>query len=114
MSDCLFCRIVAGEIPSDRVLQDDEIIAFRDINPQAPTHVLVIPRRHVADVGALTDADADAGVLSALFHGVRRVVETEGLRSYRIVSNTGAEAGQSVDHLHLHVLGGRSMAWPPG
>ncbi|MEO8509752.1 MAG: histidine triad nucleotide-binding protein [Chloroflexota bacterium] len=112
MSDCLFCRIVAGEIPSDRVLEDDEIIAFRDINPQAPTHVLVIPRRHVADVGALTDADA--GLLSALFRGVRQVVETEGLRSYRIVSNTGAEAGQSVDHLHLHVLGGRSMAWPPG
>lgn len=112
MSDCLFCRIVAGEIPSDRVLEDEEIMAFRDISPQAPTHVLVIPRRHVADVGALTEADAD--LLAALFRGVRNVVAAEGLRSYRIVSNTGAEAGQSVDHLHLHVLGGRPMTWPPG
>lgn len=112
MSDCLFCRIVAGEVPSDRVLEDEQIIAFRDIDPQAPTHVLVIPRRHVPDVGALTDADAD--LLAALFRGVRQVVAAESLRSYRIVTNTGAEAGQSVDHLHLHVLGGRPMTWPPG
>ena len=112
MSDCLFCRIAAGEIPSDRVLEDDEIIAFRDIRPRAPTHVLVIPRRHVADLQSLTDADAD--LAAALFRGVREVASNAGLRSYRVVSNVGAEAGQSVDHLHLHVLGGRPMSWPPG
>ena len=112
MSDCLFCRIAAGEIPSDRVLEDDEIIAFRDISPRAPTHVLVIPRRHVADLQSLTDADAD--LAAALFRGVREVARKAGLRSYRVVSNVGAEAGQSVDHLHLHVLGGRPMSWPPG
>jgi histidine triad (HIT) family protein len=112
MSDCLFCRIAAGEIPSDRVLEDDEIIAFRDISPRAPTHVLVIPRRHVADLQSLTDADAD--LAAALFRGVREVASNAGLRSYRVVSNVGAEAGQSVDHLHIHVLGGRPMSWPPG
>jgi histidine triad (HIT) family protein len=112
MSDCLFCRIAAGEIPSDRVLEDDEIIAFRDISPRAPTHVLVIPRRHVADLQSLTDADAD--LAAALFRGVREVASNAGLRSYRVVSNVGAEAGQCVDHLHLHVLGGRPMSWPPG
>ena len=112
MSDCLFCRIAAGEIPSDRVLEDDEIIAFRDISPRAPTHVLVIPRRHVADLQSLTDADAD--LAAALFRGVREVASNAGLRSYRVVSNVGAEAGQSVDHLHIHVMGGRAMSWPPG
>jgi histidine triad (HIT) family protein len=111
--DCLFCRIVAGEIPSDRVYEDDGVIGFRDINPQAPTHVLVIPRRHIADVHALTEADDP--VLGALFAAVRRIADAEGLdRGYRVVSNVGAESGQSVFHLHLHLLGGRPMAWPPG
>ena len=111
--DCLFCRIVAGDVPADRVYQDGDVIAFRDINPQAPTHVLVIPRRHIADVQALTDADER--VLGALFAAVRRIADTEGLeRGYRLVSNVGAESGQSVFHLHLHLLGGRPMAWPPG
>jgi histidine triad (HIT) family protein len=111
--DCLFCGIVAGEIPSDRVLETDEVIAFRDIHPQAPTHVLVVPRRHVADVDTL--ADDDAGLLSALFAAVRRVAEHERLaKGYRVVTNVGAESGQSVFHLHFHVLGGRRMGWPPG
>ena len=111
--DCLFCRIVADEIPSDRVYEDDEVIAFRDIAPRAPTHVLVIPRRHVPDVDTL--ADDDASLLSALFAAVRRVAEIEGLaKGYRVVSNVGAESGQSVFHLHFHVLGGRRMSWPPG
>ena len=111
--DCLFCRIVADEIPSDRVYEDEDVIGFRDINPQAPTHVLLIPRRHIADVHGLTEADAP--ILDALFSAVRRVAEAEGLdRGYRVVSNVGAEAGQSVFHLHLHLLGGRPMAWPPG
>jgi histidine triad (HIT) family protein len=111
--DCLFCRIVAGEIPSDRVLETDDVIAFRDIHPQAPTHVLVIPRRHVPDVDTLPDDDD--GLLSALFGAVRRIAEAEGLaKGYRVVTNVGAESGQSVFHLHLHVLGGRRMGWPPG
>jgi histidine triad (HIT) family protein len=111
--DCLFCRIVAGEIPSDRVLETDALIAFRDIHPQAPTHVLVVPRRHVPDIDTLPDDDA--GLLTALFDGVRRVAEAEGLaKGYRVVTNVGAESGQSVFHLHLHVLGGRRLGWPPG
>lgn len=110
---CLFCRIVAGEVPSDRVYEDGDVIAFRDIHPQAPTHVLVVPRRHVPDVDTL--ADDDAGLLTALFAAVRRVAEQERLaKGYRVVTNVGAEAGQSVFHLHLHVLGGRRLSWPPG
>jgi histidine triad (HIT) family protein len=111
--DCLFCRIVAGEIPSDRVYEDDEVIAFRDINPRAPTHVLVIPRRHVADVQHLTDADGE--LLSRMFSAVRTLAADAGLESgYRVVTNVGPDAGQTVFHLHLHLLGGRSMGWPPG
>lgn len=111
--DCLFCRIVAGEIPSDRVHEDDEVVAFRDINPRAPTHVLVIPRRHIADAHALT-AD-DGPLLAALFGAARKIADAAGLAGgYRIVTNVGADAGQSVFHLHLHLLGGRTMSWPPG
>ena len=111
-SDCLFCRIVAGEIPAERVLENDEVIVFRDIAPRAPTHVLAIPRRHVASAAVLTDADA--GLLGALFGALRRVAADAGLDGYRIVINVGAGAGQSVFHLHLHLLGGRPMSWPPG
>ena len=111
--DCLFCKIVAGEIPSNRVLEDDDVIAFRDINPRAPTHVLVIPRRHIPDAHALTDDDAQ--ILSSLFAAVRRIADGAGLSNgYRVVTNVGPEAGQTVFHLHLHLLGGRSMGWPPG
>jgi histidine triad (HIT) family protein len=111
--DCLFCRIASGEVPADRVHEDDQVIAFRDINPRAPTHVLVIPRRHVADAHALDDADGP--LLAALFAATRRVADAEGLsEGYRIVTNVGPAAGQTVLHLHLHLLGGRSMGWPPG
>ena len=111
--DCLFCKIVAGEIPSDRVHEDDEVIAFRDINPRAPTHVLVIPRRHIPDVDALTAEDGP--LLARLFAVVRSVAEDAGLgRGYRVVTNVGPESGQTVFHLHFHLLGGRPMAWPPG
>jgi histidine triad (HIT) family protein len=111
--DCLFCKIVAGEIPSDRVLETDDVIAFRDIAPQAPTHVLVIPRRHIPDAHALTDGDRP--LLAALFDAVRRIADEAGLeRGYRVVTNVGPESGQTVFHLHLHLLGGRPMAWPPG
>lgn len=110
--DCLFCRIVAGEIPAEVVFEDDEVLVLRDVNPQAPTHVLAIPRRHVASAAELTAADGD--LLAALFGGLRSFAADEGLNAYRIVTNVGAEAGQSVYHLHLHLLGGRPMGWPPG
>ena len=109
-ADCLFCRIVAGEIPSDRVFEDETVIVFRDINPQAPTHVLAIPRRHLASAADLTDADGD--LLSALFGALRHVAEGAGLKGYLILSYVGAESGQSVFHLHFHLLAGRLMTWP--
>jgi histidine triad (HIT) family protein len=111
--NCLFCKLVAGEIPSDRVHEDDEVVAFRDINPQAPTHVLAIPRRHIADARALTEGDGP--LLGRLFAVLRDIAEHEGLDTgYRIVTNVGPDAGQTVFHLHLHLLGGRPMSWPPG
>jgi histidine triad (HIT) family protein len=110
--DCLFCKIVADEIPSTRVLENEAVIVFRDVNPKAPTHVLAIPRRHLDSVADLNDADGD--LLAALFAAMRQVAQELGLRGYRIVSNVGAEAGQSVFHLHFHLMGGRSMSWPPG
>lgn len=111
--ECLFCRIAAGEIPSDRVHEDDDVVAFRDVAPRAPTHVLVIPRRHVSDAQALTDNDA--GLLASCFAALRQVADAEGLsRGYRIVANIGPDSGQTVPHLHFHLLGGRQMSWPPG
>ncbi|MFM8350305.1 MAG: histidine triad nucleotide-binding protein [Actinomycetales bacterium] len=113
MTDCLFCRIVSGEIPADVVAQNDHAMAFRDVNPQAPVHVLVIPREHHIDVGAMAGADADlAGQVLAL---ATQVADQEGLaEGYRLVFNTGASAGQSVFHVHAHLLGGRALTWPPG
>ena len=114
MADCLFCAIVAGDVPATSVLETDRVLAFRDINPQAPTHVLVIPKEHYPDAGAL--AAADSGLLGEVITAGHRVAEAEGLagRGYRLVFNTGADAGQAVPHVHGHVLGGRSLAWPPG
>jgi histidine triad (HIT) family protein len=111
-ADCLFCKIVAGEILADVVAQDEEAVAFRDVNPQAPTHVLVVPREHYADAAAL--ADGDEGALAAVVRLARDVARGDGLDDYRLVFNTGPGAGQTVFHTHLHVLGGRSMTWPPG
>ena len=110
--DCLFCRIAAGEIPSEIVLADDEVVVFRDISPKAPTHLLAIPRRHMASVAEI--GEADGAVLAALFSALRKVAADAGVSSYRIVTNVGADAGQSVFHLHFHLLAGRTMAWPPG
>ena len=114
MNDCLFCAIVAGDVPSDRVHEDDDVIAFRDINPQAPVHVLVIPREHVASAAELTPAQDP--MWSRLLHVAQQVAEGEGIDDdgYRVVTNIGANGGQTVGHLHLHVLGGRAMGWPPG
>jgi histidine triad (HIT) family protein len=120
VADCLFCRLVAGEVPSARVVETDTTLAFRDINPQAPVHVLVIPKDHVSHVQAVT---ADHGaLLGELFATIREVAVAEGLAdqggtgepAYRVVANVGAAAGMSVPHLHFHVLGGRRLAWPPG
>ena len=113
MSDCLFCRIVAGEIPADVVLRNDEVVAFRDLNPQAPVHVLVIPVAHHANIAELSSA---APLLAAkLIDAAATVAESEGLgEQYRLVFNTGADVGQSVFHVHAHVLGGRDFTWPPG
>jgi histidine triad (HIT) family protein len=110
--DCLFCRIAAGEIPSEIVHANDGVVVFRDISPKAPTHLLAIPRRHLASVDDLTDADAD--LLAALFGALRKVAADAGVEAYRLVTNVGADAGQSVFHLHFHLLAGRTMAWPPG
>ena len=109
--DCLFCSMVAGDIPVDPVYSDDAVIAFADINPQAPTHVLVVPRTHVRDLAELAaDADLSARVLA----GIRATVEALGVEQFRTVFNTGAGAGQSVFHVHAHVLAGRPFSWPPG
>jgi histidine triad (HIT) family protein len=110
---CLFCRIVAGELPSQRVYEDDAVIVIRDLHPRAPTHVLAMPRAHIRSAHELTDADAP--LLSALFSALREVADAQGLANgYRIVSNIGPAGGQTVDHLHFHLLGGRGMQWPPG
>ena len=111
--DCLFCRIVSGEIDADVVHQSPTTIAFRDLNPQAPTHVLVIPRSHYPNAVALAAGEPDTAV--DLFTAANAVAESEGLgEGYRLVFNTGAQAHQTVFHAHLHVLGGRAMTWPPG
>jgi histidine triad (HIT) family protein len=110
--DCLFCKVVSGEVPADVVHEGDGVIAFRDINPQAPTHVLVVPRAHHPDVAAL--AEADPVVLAELVLVGRQVATAEGHDDSRLVFNTGAGAGQSVFHVHGHVLAGRPLSWPPG
>jgi histidine triad (HIT) family protein len=112
--DCLFCRIIAGEIPADVVARDEAVVAFRDVNPQAPTHVLVVPRQHIASAAEL--ATSHGTLLAAMFAMANRIVSGDGVDAtgYRLVFNVGRDAGQSVDHLHLHVLGGRRLAWPPG
>lgn len=113
-SDCIFCRIVRGEVASTSVLEREDLLAFRDVNPQAPTHVLVIPRRHVSSMEAL--AEEDRTLAGGLLLAARDVARAEGLDAdgYRVVVNTGERGGQTVGHLHLHVLGGRRMTWPPG
>jgi histidine triad (HIT) family protein len=111
-SDCLFCRIVAGEIPADVVSQREQSLAIKDLEPQAPTHVLVITKAHHSDLGAL--AAADPALAGALTQHATEVAGELGLDDYRVVFNTGALAGQSVFHVHGHVLGGRAMRWPPG
>ncbi len=112
-NNCIFCRIAAGQIPSTIIYQDSEVVAFQDSDPQAPVHLLFIPRRHIASMAAL--APEDGPLLMAIFTAARNVAHDQGLeQGYRFVTNVGPQAGQSVFHLHFHLLGGRVMNWPPG
>lgn len=112
--DCIFCRIAKGEIPARKVLENDHVVAFHDLNPVAPVHVLVIPRRHVESLAEAAGTDAE--LLAQVMLACREAAKSCGIsdRGYRVVLNTHADAGQSVAHLHAHVLGGRTLAWPPG
>ena len=114
MSECIFCKIVARTIPAALVYEDNVVVAFDDINPQAPIHTLIIPRKHVASIAELQDSDVE--LLGRLMLVGNKIAKQKGIADagYRIVVNTGAHGGQSVFHLHLHVLGGRHLAWPPG
>ena len=112
MSDCLFCKIAAGEIPSTCVYSDDDVFAFRDINPQAPTHILVIPRQHIACADEITAENS--ALVAKCFEAIAKITKDLGIESFRVVSNIGEQAQQSVFHLHFHVLSGRDMTWPPG
>ena len=114
MDDCLFCKICKKEISSATLYEDDDVLAFEDIAPKAPVHFLVVPKRHIADANALSEADG--ALLGKLFACVARVAAEKGVaeNGYRVVTNIGEDGGQSVDHLHFHVLGGRQLAWPPG
>src|SRR5262249_43886720 len=113
MTDCLFCKIIAGKIPAKKVYEDDRAFAFEDINPQAPTHVLIIPKKHIVDIKEAGGADAETiGYLNLVAAKIARERDIES--GYRTVFNVGPGAGQSVFHLHLHLLGGRKLTWPPG
>jgi len=114
VSDCIFCRIASGEIPATKIAETEHVLAFRDANPQAPTHVLLIPKQHVADSAATLNA-AHAPMLAELFALAARVATAEGLTGgWRLVTNVGRGAGQSVFHFHVHLMGGRALGWPPG
>lgn len=112
MSDCLFCKIAAGDIPSAKVYEDELCLAFKDIEPQAPLHFLVIPKAHIGSVAEI--GENNSAVVAHIFEVIAKVARELGAESYRVVSNTGEQAGQSVPHLHFHVLSGRDMTWPPG
>lgn len=114
MSDpnCIFCKIAAGEIDSDIVHETDDIVAFTDLNPQAPMHILIIPRRHIATINDLAESDSE--IIGQLFLAAKAIAAREGYTDYRVVMNCNADAGQSVFHVHLHLLGGRRFGWPPG
>lgn len=112
MTDCLFCKIISGQIPSNKLYEDDLCYAFYDIDPQAPTHFLVIPKTHIASVACVDSSNA--AIVGHIFEVIADLTSQLKLKSYRVVSNIGAQAGQSVPHLHFHVLSGRDMTWPPG
>lgn len=110
--DCVFCKIAAGEIPSEAIYEDENLIAFNDLDPQAPIHFLVIPKKHITSLATLDEADS--ALISQIMLTIAKLAKENGLEGYRVVTNIGEEGGQSVPHLHFHVLGGRSFNWPPG
>ncbi len=112
MTDCLFCKIANGEIPSKKVYEDDQVYAFYDINPQAPTHFLVIPKKHIASAAAVDSTNSS--IVAHCFEVISKIAKDMDIENFRVVSNVGEQAGQSVFHLHFHVLSGRDMTWPPG
>ncbi|MCD6413986.1 MAG: histidine triad nucleotide-binding protein [Elusimicrobia bacterium] len=110
--ECLFCKIFAGEIPANVVYKDDTVMAFRDVRPQAPNHILVIPKKHIGMVSGVDEEDVH--LLGRMIIAAKKVAEKLGMKSYRLVMNCGGDAGQEVFHIHLHLLGGRKFSWPPG
>lgn len=114
MEDCIFCKIIKGEIPSAKVYEDDKILCFKDINPEAPVHVLIIPKKHIRSLNDLEESDKD--IISYVFMKGKELAKTLGIdeKGYRIVMNCGDDAGQTVKHMHFHLLGGRVFGWPPG
>jgi histidine triad (HIT) family protein len=114
MTDCLFCKIRDDEIPCDKVYEDDDVIAFRDVNPQAPTHILIVPNKHISTVNDL--GEEDVGIVGSMLHAAKEIAAAEDIAEdgYRLVMNCNAKAGQTVFHIHLHLLGGRMLTWPPG
>ncbi len=114
MNDCVFCKIIDGEIPSERVYEDDDVFAFKDLNVQAPLHILIIPKRHIATINDLDTSNADS--IGKLYVAAKKIAAEEGYadKGYRVVMNCGEAAGQTVFHLHLHLLAGRPLSWPPG
>ena len=114
MTDCIFCKIISGDIPGDIVYQNDDVLAFRDLNAQAPTHILVIPKKHISTINDLQAEDAE--LVGKMYLAAKQIAKDEGIdeSGYRAVMNCNAGAGQTVFHIHLHILGGRGMSWPPG
>ncbi len=114
MTDCIFCKIAGGEMTADVIFEDDDVIAFRDISPKAPTHVLVIPRRHISTLNDLGESDVE--IAGRMVHAAQKIALQEGIADggYRTVINCNTDGGQAVYHIHLHLLGGRQMSWPPG
>ena len=110
--DCVFCKIASGEIPTDAIYEDENLIAFNDLDPQAPIHFLVIPKKHITSLSTLSDSDSQ--LIAEIMKAIRDLAKKYDLTGYRVVTNIGEEGGQSVPHLHFHVLGGRSFHWPPG
>jgi histidine triad (HIT) family protein len=113
MENCLFCKIVRGEIPSSKEYEDDKVLAFNDIDPKAPVHILIVPKKHVASIAALEDGDDE--LVAHIMRVAQKLAAAKGLgNGFRLVANTGPDGGQTVDHLHFHLLGGRAFGWPPG
>jgi histidine triad (HIT) family protein len=114
MENCIFCKIIKGEIPSKKIYEDDKVYAFYDINPEAPVHFLVIPKEHIESANSLNEGNSE--IISQIFLAINKIVSELGIdkEGYRIVNNTGKDGGQTVPHIHFHVLGGKSLVWPPG